>query len=70
LIERQDNWAALLWDDADKFMATQLQLFVDIVEVLYGVSYNLRPKKIPSDVHPVGIRIVLFGTGPNFPERK
>ena len=64
---RPEQRVALIWRDADVIMATQLQLFLDALELLHHVADTVR-EATRGNVHPVVLRIVLLGTGLNFPE--
>jgi hypothetical protein len=67
LMERPEKLVGLLWNRTDALIRNQLQLFLDGIEMLNGLADTLERQETDADCHPVMLRIVLFGEGPNFP---
>jgi len=67
LIERREKRVALLWEHADAMIASETQLFLDALEMLYALGDTLERHEASADYYPVLLRIVLFGEGRSFP---
>jgi hypothetical protein len=68
LMARPDKWVALLWSGIDVLIRDKLQLFLDAVVFLRDVGDVLFQTERKGDTHPVGLCIVAFGEGVNFPQ--
>lgn len=68
LIESTANQAALIFRNSQTLLNNNLQLFLDVLEFLFGVAEIIEREKKSSDTHPVLLRIILLGDGPNFPD--
>lgn len=70
LVEMPENKVGVLWLDVDQIISTQLQLFVDGLELLQVIGGEVERQKTTSNSHPVLLRIIALGVGDSFPEWK
>lgn len=67
LMEQPRSKAAIVWWDAHLLLEHRLSLLLDGLEFLQGVAESAERQRPSADCHPVLLRIVLLGEGPNFP---
>lgn len=66
LMEQPNHRVVLFWSDAHLMLDGHLTLLLETLEVLQGVAETVESQEQNGECHPVLLRIVLEGTGPNF----
>lgn len=66
LMEQPKNKVAIIWRNANVMLDGKLQLLLDCLEFLQGVAETVEKQEVTVDCHPVLVRVVLMGDGPNF----
>lgn len=66
LMEQPKYKVAIMWRDAHLMLDGRLQLLLDCLEFLLGVAETVERQDVTADCHPVFLRVVLIGEGPNF----
>ncbi|MCA8984768.1 MAG: hypothetical protein KDA76_13470 [Planctomycetaceae bacterium] len=66
IMEQPQSRVAIVWWDAHLLLDGRLQLLLDCLEFLQGVGEVTEHQAESLDCHPVLLRVVLLGEGPNF----
>jgi hypothetical protein len=66
LMEQPSNRVVLFWENAHSMLNGRLGLMLDALEVLQSVGDTVEKQEKDDECHPVLLRIVLEGMGPNF----